>query len=140
MSKFEYIGDFLYDEVKQAAEFAAFGLILFDRLNESWPELSKQDLFFWHEELFECVEWSGKKIARQAESRIMASKRHEKSRAAKEFVRKEWQLHREAYQSNKSAFSRDYARRVNNEFSFPITEKQMRDVWLSDESTPPACE
>lgn len=65
-----------------------------------------------------------------------AKARHQKTEIAKKFIAEEWSLHRKAYQDNKSAFSRDYVRRVRNEHSVTITEKQMREVWLKD--TPPA--
>lgn len=62
--------------------------------------------------------------------------RHAPHRQAKAFVIAEWSLHRAAYENNKSAFSRDYVKRVKNEMSLNITEKQIREVWLKD--TPPA--
>ena len=61
--------------------------------------------------------------------------RHAPHRQAKKFVVAEWELHRIAYENNKSSFSRDYVRRVLNEMGVHITEKQMREVWLKD--TPP---
>lgn len=63
--------------------------------------------------------------------------KHEKSNAARGFVQAEWQLHSHAYVGNKSAFARDYVRRVKNEFAVTVTEKQMREVWLKD--PPSAC-
>ncbi|WP_157948339.1 thioredoxin domain-containing protein [Pulveribacter suum] len=65
-----------------------------------------------------------------------AAVRHEQSRKAKAFVLREWALHRAAYNGNKSAFTRDYVKRVRNEFDVVVTEKQMREVWLKN--TPPA--
>lgn len=62
----------------------------------------------------------------------MAGARHKANREAKDFVRSEWSKHREAYGGNKSAFARDYVKRVLNEFSVKVTEKQMREVWLAD--------
>lgn len=62
--------------------------------------------------------------------------RHAPHRQAKAFVVAEWGLHRIAYDNNKSAFTRDYVKRVLNEMDVHVTEKQMREVWLKD--TPPA--
>lgn len=70
----------------------------------------------------------GKSIA----PRKNASKRHAPTRAARKFVIDEWKLHRSAYDGNKSAFTRDYVKRVRNEFDVVVTEKQMREVWLKD--------
>ena len=62
--------------------------------------------------------------------------KHAPHRKAREFVIAEWELHRSNYDNNKSAFARDYVRRVWNEMSVSVTEKQLREVWLRD--TPPA--
>ena len=58
--------------------------------------------------------------------------RHAPHRQAKAFVVAEWSLHSAAYENNKSAFARDYAKRVKNEMNLNITEKQIREVWLKD--------
>lgn len=50
---------------------------------------------------------------------------------AKEFVQREWETHQGEYEGNKSAFARDYVRRVLNEFNVKVTEKTLREVWLS---------
>jgi hypothetical protein len=62
--------------------------------------------------------------------------KHAPQRKAREFVIAEWALYRSNYDNNKSAFARDYVRRVWNEMSVSVTEKQLREVWLRD--TPPA--
>jgi hypothetical protein len=54
---------------------------------------------------------------------------------AKEFVQKEWEAHRDEYEGNKSAFARDYVRRVLNELNVKVTEKTLREVWLSTPTT-----
>ena len=61
-----------------------------------------------------------------------ARKAHAPARLAKAFVQREWDLHRVAYDNNKSAFSRDYVKRVFNELDVNVTEKQMREIWLKD--------
>ena len=58
--------------------------------------------------------------------------KHAPHRKAREFVRAEWGLHRSNYDNNKSAFARDYVRRVWNEMNVSVTEKQLREVWLRD--------
>lgn len=58
--------------------------------------------------------------------------KHRKTNKAKAFVREEWIKHRHAYDNNKSAFARDYVKRVLHEFEASVTEKQMREVWLRD--------
>lgn len=50
---------------------------------------------------------------------------------AKEFVQSEWAAHQDEYEGNKSAFARDYVRRVLNELNVRVTEKTLREVWLS---------
>lgn len=66
----------------------------------------------------------------------MATRRHADTNSARDWVRSEWHAYRDAYQGNKSAFARDYVRRVFNERGVQVTEKQMREVWLKD--PPPA--
>jgi hypothetical protein len=61
-----------------------------------------------------------------------ALKRHSMSDPARNFVLKEWRTNRASYQDNKSAFTRDYVRRVFHEFDVTVTEKTMREVWLRD--------
>ena len=51
-------------------------------------------------------------------------------RKAKIFVQSEWIKHKQSYQNNKSAFARDYTRRVKNELGTDVTEKTIREVWL----------
>lgn len=61
-----------------------------------------------------------------------ALKRHAKKDAARNFVINEWQKNNSAYNGNKTAFTRDYVRRVLNEFGIQVTEKTMREVWLKN--------
>lgn len=74
--------------------------------------------------------------AQEIEKTLMAManayKGHAKRNRAKAFVQSEWKNHHQAYAGNKSAFSRDYVRRVFNEMEVTVTEKQMREVWLND--------
>lgn len=50
---------------------------------------------------------------------------------AREFVLNEWAMHRHEYEGNKSEFARVYARRVKHEMMVDVTEKTIREVWLS---------
>jgi hypothetical protein len=68
---------------------------------------------------------------REAKS-VAAWRQHSARRAAMEFVIAEWKKHGDAYSGNKSEFSRHYVKRVLNEHSVAVTEKQMREVWLKD--------
>lgn len=61
-----------------------------------------------------------------------ANKRHAPNNKARNWICKEWATHRDAYEGNKSAFTRDYVKRVFYEFNVSVTEKQMREVWLKD--------
>ena len=61
-----------------------------------------------------------------------ALKGHAKNHKARAFVESEWAKHRGEYSDNKSAFTRDYVKRVFNELDVSVTEKQMREVWLKD--------
>ncbi len=65
-------------------------------------------------------------------ARINAAKSHTKGNKARDFVRTEWAMHKQAYQNNKTAFARDYSRRVKNEMETDVTEKTIREVWLTD--------
>lgn len=68
--------------------------------------------------------------AKTLAARSNASKAHEVNNKLKAFVQAEWQLHKDAFESNKSAFSRQYVRRLKKDYDYVVTEKQMREVWL----------
>jgi hypothetical protein len=60
-----------------------------------------------------------------------ANKGHEKSNAAKAWVRSEWAKHKGEYEGNKSAFARIYVRLVPQEFpNVTVTDKTITDSWL----------
>ena len=77
-----------------------------------------------------------KLLAKAVEKRISdratkaAQKKWTKNDHAMNFVIAEWERNHTAYEGNKTAFSRDYVRRVFNEFQVQITEKTMREFWL----------
>lgn len=133
MNKFDSVGDFLYDEDKQRVELAAFGLILFDRiLHVDMATVDHANLFLLHHELMECYRFALDDHFELIRARKAANSRHKGSREARNFVRTEWAAHRTDYQGNKSAFARDYAKRVWNELNIRVTEKTVRESWLAD--------
>lgn len=75
------------------------------------------------------------RVSKQASK--AALKRHSMKDPARNFILAEWRTHKESYGDNRSAFTRDYVRRVFNEFGVTVTEKTMREVWLRD--NPVAC-
>lgn len=64
-------------------------------------------------------------------ARANAHRRHAKSEEAKLFVQREWEQHQRDYRGNKSEFARHYARRVMNEHAVSVTEKTIRERWLT---------
>jgi hypothetical protein len=100
------------------------------------------------EKLSEMRDEQKKNIVEQArlDERKSASKhaintKNAPHRRAEEFVREEWSKNKAEYNNNKASFARDFVPIVANKFKnnkgdpLKITEKQMREVWLSD--TPP---
>ena len=71
-------------------------------------------------------------LGRKELARSGAVERHSKGNAARQWVIAEWREHRVAYANNKSAFARDYARRVLNERGVDVKEKTIREIWLRD--------
>lgn len=74
--------------------------------------------------------------ARTELARTGADARHGPTREARDWVRAEWNAHRAGFDGNKSEFARVYSKRLLNERSIKVKEKQIREVWLQD--TPPA--
>ena len=132
MSKADNVGDFL-DEPPNLPMLAAFGLVLLHRMAETgWGAIDHEECFYLHEQLFECFEYvrDGDKKSKAAST--SAHKRHSKNRVAKKFVADEWIKNKVDYNNNKSEFARHYVRRVKHEFDVDVTEKTIREVWLSD--------
>lgn len=73
---------------------------------------------------------AGLKSARSLAGIKNAKKSHAGHAKAKAFVQEEWTRYKGEYLGNKSAFTRDYVKRVLNELGVKVTEKQMREVWL----------
>jgi hypothetical protein len=135
-SRAEYffdLSDLIGELPHQLAHIAAFGLVVFDRLVRARTGTTDlDDFFFKHEMLFECFELVRGADQASKFGRDLANKRHAKSREARFFVVEEWGQHWQDYKGNKSAFARDYVRRVWREFEIKVTEKQLREVWLRD--------
>lgn len=78
------------------------------------------------------------KSAYQDRAKLGGEKKNRAHNQARFFVVAEWTKHREQYGDNKSAFARDYARRVKFEMDVDVTEKTIREVWLSPSASTPA--
>lgn len=74
-------------------------------------------------------------------AKFAAGKRHSSMRQAKLFVQAEWYEKAEAYKRNKSDFARTYVALIRDRFldskgdPLRVTEKTIRDVWLSPDRT-----
>ncbi len=131
MDRYENVGDFLSEPADEEVELSSFGLLLLDRIAAiAWGKDDPILCFWLHEQLFECFEYVRDGMKRRDTARKAVATRHAATLPAKAFVSNEWFAHREAYKDNKSAFARDYARRVKHEFDVDVTEKQLREVWL----------
>ena len=62
----------------------------------------------------------------------LAQRRHKAGNDAKKWVQSEWEAHKADYNHNKSAFARDYVRRLRREREVDVKEKQLKEVWLKD--------
>lgn len=60
----------------------------------------------------------------------ISKKRFEKTREAQQWVISEWVKHKAEYQGNKTAFARDYAKRIFHERDLIIQERTIRERWL----------
>lgn len=78
------------------------------------------------------------KIAYQNRAKLGGEKKNQASNQARFFVVAEWAKYRGEYGDNKSAFARDYVRRVKFEMGVDVTEKTIREVWLSPSASTPA--
>lgn len=98
----------------------------------SWAERGVSDELWKQQRVEERAQLQAEISARaqQENARRGGVAKAEKSRSAKDFVLREWHEHRDAYGNNKSAFARDYVRRVKNELNVTVTEKTMREDWL----------
>lgn len=93
-------------------------------------ELSSAQLNVMREDMKQKSDAELRKAVRRETAREGGLARNTQYRQAQEFVKREWGEHSEAYENNKSAFARHYARRVKNELQLTVTEKTIREVWL----------
>ncbi|MGC1176338.1 hypothetical protein [Polaromonas sp.] len=120
--------------------YSVWGLVMLDKLVNSLDKDGETLSAMW---LFSDVvdartealgEWV-QVVGRQSFASSGGKKKYEAHLNAKQFVQGEWKTHKSSYGGNKSAFSRDFARRVANEYSVRVTEKTIREIWLSDTPT-----
>lgn len=129
----ETVGSFLSDPARQIKELAAFGLVLLDRfIRTDWGRADPDNAFFRHEQLFECCEYVRDREKRAGAARHAAAAAWGKNKEARAWVLKCWREQREQYDNNKSEFARHFAKRVRNEFEIEISERQLKESWLSD--------
>ena len=98
--------------------------------------LSDVQLSKLREEMRRRLDEKLKKEVRSENARKGGLAKNFGSKVAREFVIREWAEHRLAYENNKSAFARDYSRRVKNELDVDVTDKTIREVWLSGPAAP----
>ena len=56
--------------------------------------------------------------------------KHEEKARAKAFVLKEWALHKDAYEGNRTAFATDYISRIRHEMNIKVSIKTVSVNWL----------
>jgi hypothetical protein len=92
MNEYYGVGDFIFDDKKQRAEIAAFGLILFERIVLAEVNQDSHDCIFdWHENLTECYSYVIDEIDLRSRA-IGAGARGGKARAEKYELLKTWAL------------------------------------------------
>ncbi|MBA2546830.1 MAG: hypothetical protein H0V16_00040 [Burkholderiaceae bacterium] len=64
------------------------------------------------------------------ESKIATFRAEQKGSDPRAWVQGEWKQHRDAYDGNKSAFARDYVRRLHNERKKKVGLRRITDHWL----------
>lgn len=105
-------------------------------LPDDEPEAALYQMLLLHEQIkdrinfFSLMEFV--ELCNRNDKSVRAWKQHSSRRVAIDFVKTEWEKHRNDYAGNKSEFSRHYVKRVFNELQVAVTEKQMREVWLKD--------
>jgi hypothetical protein len=139
---YQYVGDFLAEPLDQLCELAAFGLILQDRIAlTGWGQFDFERCYFLHEQMFECFEYVMDSRKRSRNARENAALRHQLNSVVRKFVLDEWTIYANSYDRNKSEFARHYVGLIRQKFEdkngdpFRVTEKTIREVWLSDTPT-----
>jgi hypothetical protein len=97
------------------------------------------------EDLAESIEERQRRF-NEERARKAAMARHGHLKPAIQFVRTEWEEHREAYDFNKTDFARTYVELVRNKFRdrrgdpVKVTIKTITEVWLAPSASKPAGE
>ena len=95
------------------------------------------------EDLVETIEERQRQFS-EDRARKAATARHQHLKPAIQFVRTEWDEHREAYNFNKTDFARTYVELVRNKYRdkrgdpLKVTIKTITDVWLAPSASKPA--
>ena len=125
------------EENEMRLAFAVWGLVQLDALvnllDREGPSLASHWLSDKVGDAY--VESQGDFLSyafRSAVARSGGVKKYEKHVAPREFTQSQWQLHRDEYAGNKSEFARIYSRRLKQEFGLNVTDRTIREVWLSD--------
>lgn len=120
----------------------AMGLVLLDRIAQTgWGRLDFENCFYFHEQMFECFEVVLDSQKRRKQARAAAATKAKRSNEARQWTYSEWVSKKADYGNNKSDFARTYTVLVREKFldnkndPLRVTEKTIREVWLSD---PPA--
>lgn len=77
-------------------------------------------------------------IVRSAQARRGAQAKDKNLSEARQFIRNEWQLHRDTYKNNKTEFAGEYVKRLTHEFKdskgdpLKVTVRTIRESWLVD--------
>lgn len=67
-----------------------------------------------------------------ARKSALKNKSQEEMRKAKDFVQEEWRKNKDVYEGNKSEFARVYSRLVKQKIGVSVTEKTIRERWLTN--------
>lgn len=112
INEYSHVGEFLFDEDKQLADLAAFGLVLFERIIQAIAnQASHETVFDMHEELAECLSYVVAGTGARGMARKAALARHaaDPKQLDKVLIREcwdEWQKKPDRYEG-KAAFARD---------------------------------
>lgn len=116
MSKYKLLGEFIAEPKPQLKEISLFGLILIDKMAQQWEGLTKDDLFFLHEQLFECYEYASQIVKKQNDARKYAYIRHAETYSIKEYVFTWLNENRHKYKSLDAASEALSSKEVNMSF------------------------
>jgi len=138
MDQYGTMGWVLCDDASQQAEYAAYGLIVFDRLMRAEKAgVSHAEFFNMTQELLECHTPIFLAQHKSIQARISGQKAHQKTLGPRAWVASEWDQRADLGQS-KAAFSLQYAHLVKKKFGFTITPDTIARAWLPKDTKPTA--